>query len=233
MSKRRPRIGLCIYCGQIGILSRDHIPPKTLFAPPRPSNLISVPCCESCNGRASLDDEYFRLVLTTSIDTFPHPDAFRNWESVKRSLHNPNKVKFRNAFIASLRKVNLFSESGGFIAETGIYDVDAYRIKLVVERIVKGLIYHEKRDRLSDNYELYTYSSAEMKGFPSELMSFTLDEVFPLFRSINPKIIGRQVFFYKAIYNEVDSNQSIWLLNFYRTVVFLCWVLPKHPDQSI
>ncbi len=40
---------LCYLCGKPAT-TKDHVPPKTLFAPPRPHNLITLPCCAECNG---------------------------------------------------------------------------------------------------------------------------------------------------------------------------------------
>ena len=62
MSKKDSRkIGECIYCGKIGPLSVDHIPPKSLFQHPRPNNLITVPSCDDCNKGAQKDDDYFTI----------------------------------------------------------------------------------------------------------------------------------------------------------------------------
>jgi len=49
MGKRKNKIGICVYCGKKLPLTKDHIPPKNLYSKPRPSNLITVPCCEKCN----------------------------------------------------------------------------------------------------------------------------------------------------------------------------------------
>jgi len=232
MSIQKLRTGLCIYCGQKGILSRDHVPPKTLFADPRPSNLISVPSCTTCNAGASLDDEYFRLVHTLRIDIFTHPDAFRNWKSVKRSLYNPQKENFKQVFLNTLQKINIYTKEGIFISETGIYEVDIQRIKRVVERTVKGLFYHEMKTRLSDNYEVTVFSSSEMTYFPSDVHNFLESEVFPLLISIKPKVIGRNVFSYRSFFADNDTNLSVWLLIFYKTEAFLCWTLPTLPTPD-
>jgi hypothetical protein len=56
-----PRPKFCAYCGRRKSLTKDHIPPKSLFAV-WPHDLITVPSCQACNGGAAKDDEYFRLV---------------------------------------------------------------------------------------------------------------------------------------------------------------------------
>jgi hypothetical protein len=58
---------ICYNCGiKAKKLSRDHIPPKSFFRPPLPTNLITVPCCKKCNESFSLDDEAFRLWAASS-----------------------------------------------------------------------------------------------------------------------------------------------------------------------
>lgn len=69
----RADAGACIYCGREGPLTLDHIPPRALFAEPRPADLITVPSCQPCNVGFSKDDEYLRLVLTLKHDSYPHP----------------------------------------------------------------------------------------------------------------------------------------------------------------
>ncbi len=72
--RKKKRLGICVYCGRNGPVTRDHIPPKNLFAT-RPSNLITVPACEKCNRAACKDDEYFRLTITSRSDIGEHPEA--------------------------------------------------------------------------------------------------------------------------------------------------------------
>jgi hypothetical protein len=53
----RPTVRSCYLCGAQERLTRDHIPPRNLFPQPRPTNLITVDCCEVCNNGMNLSDE--------------------------------------------------------------------------------------------------------------------------------------------------------------------------------
>src|SRR5690349_9504843 len=53
----------CVFCGTAAT-TLDHVPPKNLFIPPRASDLVKVPACESCNGGTSAIDEEFRVYLS-------------------------------------------------------------------------------------------------------------------------------------------------------------------------
>jgi hypothetical protein len=65
-SQRRKRAAECYLCGATEDLTRDHVPPANLFPEPRPNNLITVPCCRSCNQSYSLDDEAMRVWLAAA-----------------------------------------------------------------------------------------------------------------------------------------------------------------------
>jgi len=142
MAKNKPpQIGECVYCGEIRELTDDHIPPKNLFAKPRPNNLIAVPSCELCNGGASDDDEYFRLMLTLREDTFDHPDVQKILPTVFRSLAKPNKVGFSKSLFQSIRVLNVTTSSGLFLGPRPTYNANLERLDRVAQRIVKGLFY--------------------------------------------------------------------------------------------
>jgi hypothetical protein len=58
------KLGICALCGNRRRISREHVPPKNLFLPPRPKNTITAPVCEPCNHGFHLDDEYFRVYIS-------------------------------------------------------------------------------------------------------------------------------------------------------------------------
>jgi hypothetical protein len=55
----------CYICGSTEQLTKDHTPPKNLFVPPLPTDLITVDCCEKCHKGFSLDDEAFRVFASS------------------------------------------------------------------------------------------------------------------------------------------------------------------------
>ena len=127
---RNNRIGECIYCGAIGCVTGDHVPPKNLFPPPRPNNLIVVPSCLPCNQSASLDDEYFRLTLSLRDDTRDHPAVGLLLPSVRRSLANPRKAKFTRAFRRGITRADIETPAGIFLGQGPAYQVDLRRLEV-------------------------------------------------------------------------------------------------------
>lgn len=230
MSRRkRPKTGPCVYCGQIRPITEDHVPPKNLFAVPRPSNLIKVPSCREChseNKQVSKDDEYFRLKVILREDTADHPEVKQVLPTVLRSLAKPEKVGFAQALFKSIREVDLVTPSGLFVNRKWAHDVDFRRLNSVAERITKGLFYHEKGVRLPDEYEMLVVCS-ESGLRATEEGKNKLKRIFQGVLANTPKTVGKEVFSYRVAFTGTDPNASAWLLIFYKRVLFFCWTLPR------
>ncbi len=62
------KIKWCYLCRATENLTRDHVPPENLFPKPKPSNLITVPCCKTCNEGFSKLDEQFRAFVSSAAN---------------------------------------------------------------------------------------------------------------------------------------------------------------------
>ncbi|HEX6533042.1 MAG TPA: hypothetical protein VF041_00510 [Gemmatimonadaceae bacterium] len=84
----------CIYCGQLAN-THDHAPPKLLMTRPYPPNMITVPSCRACNQGASLDEEYFRILLA-HVGTSPGlTSLMQPGGAVDRALSRATKLANR------------------------------------------------------------------------------------------------------------------------------------------
>lgn len=221
--------GECVYCGKIANLTHDHIPPKNLFAKPLPSNLITVPCCYTCNNKASKDDEYFRFVLTMREDVFEHPDATKNWDVIQRSLKRPKSKKFRESFLSTVQEVNSITKSGIYIGRKATYDVDFYILNNVVNRITKGLFYEKIGDSLDQDYEAVSFAFDSLTNIDYNISVKLIKNIIIPLWNVAPKTIGSDVFSYKCIFSTKDPQISIWLYIFYKKVHFFSVTRPlKH-----
>jgi hypothetical protein len=231
MSRRKSRkLGECVYCGRVKPITEDHVPPKNLFAKPRPNNLIKVPSCREChseNKQVSQDDEYFRLMHTLREDTASHPDVKQILPTVLRSLARPDKVGFAKSLFRSMKEVNVRTRSGLFLGKKPAFDVNLTRLDNVARRITKGLFYHEKRHRLPDKYDVATYSESGFQDLTSDVKQELQTTILQPLMSNAPKTIGSQVFTYRVAYSDTDPNASAWLFVFYERIAFLCTTLPK------
>jgi hypothetical protein len=136
----------CAYCGDVGIVTRDHVPPKSIFPKPRPANLITVPACPKCHSQqTSRDDEYFRNTLNVREDLSQHPGVLKVQPVVLRSFYNPNKSGMLGEFLKSIRLIQQLTPAGIIVKNKLGFEADMVRIRRVVQRIVIGLFYHHRQ----------------------------------------------------------------------------------------
>ena len=86
----------CVYCGSEENITREHIPPKALFPPPKPSNLITVPACNTCNGKKSIDDEYFNWFLNVNYSVHQNNSVKKKQRSNYKRDAATSKIKFQD-----------------------------------------------------------------------------------------------------------------------------------------
>ncbi len=147
------KYGNCVYCGKFRTITDDHIPPKNIFSKPRrPNNLITVPCCNICNGAASKDDEYFWITLSIREDVSDNIDVKNNKSKIDRALNNPKKIGFRKKIYSSINYSDVFSNSGLFIGQKPTMGVELDRLTKVTKRIIHGLYYYHFKKILNKNY---------------------------------------------------------------------------------
>src|SRR5688500_5764615 len=97
------RSALCLYCERRVGDTVDHVPPKSLFPPPRPSNLVTVPCCTSCHRSFMKDDEYFRLMLVLRDDVRDSASAQTGLRAVMRALRRPQARRLAQQLFSGMR----------------------------------------------------------------------------------------------------------------------------------
>jgi hypothetical protein len=210
---------ICIYCGENNPTTKDHIPPKGLFANPRPSNLLTVPCCSTCHDKTSKDDEYFRDMLSMCISTFNHPDVQGILPKVFRALAKPNKIKSTKAFIETIGLQEYKTMSG--IYHT--YGVDIFRLDKVVERTVKGLYYHERGVIFPFTGTVKCYLVKALENI--DAFNATVAKA----KAGSERIIGNDTFKYKMSQGD-EPFLEVWLLTFYEVVEFLVILIPAEKE---
>ncbi len=228
--KRQQGIGTCAYCGKVNVLiTRDHIPPATLFSNPRPTNLIRVPACEKChNSQTSLDDEYFKLIMSARIDTHEHPDARKGWKKELERLKNPFRQGLRNHFISRMSMIDLYTKAGLYIGKTGLMkDIDIVRLCRVIDRITRGLFfihYSIPLTQLSEKYDVMSFPINSLDTLPAELKVKFRDGVLEQLKYIKDEVVGDNTFVYKFITAPDNKYYSIWFYMFYGKWSFISMI---------
>jgi hypothetical protein len=150
--KRHPEI--CIYCAKNPGVTDDHVPPKSFFPQPRPSNLITVPACNKWNSGAGKDDDYF--LATFMFSEAGITDAGKTlWrQRVHRMFSKNLGLRRKNASGLSHRRVA--TPSGIYLGRRMALQFDERRFDRVVQKIVRGLYYFEYGETLPADAEVMT-----------------------------------------------------------------------------
>ena len=204
----------CVYCESQRELTRDHVPPKNLFAKPLPPGLVTVPCCRKCNTSASKDDEYFRFIILRE-DAGDHPEARKVFPIIVKSLQRSQAMGFTNLLRRNIFDIDVYLPDGSYIERRGGYRVNVPRLNRVASRIVKGLFWKEFGARLPDNYKPKSWKDSDLAFTKKELMA-----------QEPHKIIGNNVFEYWVQTVPGDKYTTAWVLRFYEAVSFSCITAP-------
>lgn len=210
---------ICAYCGSSDNLQNDHVPPKNLFTKPRPE-LITVKACKACHSVTSKDDEYFRIKICIRNDAYRHPEARKSADTIFRSLKRETARGLRNQFLADFRNLNLQTRSGIYVGKRLGYNVDLVRIRRVVERVVRGLYFAESGKPLGLNNEVRVFTSEELEAQPKDILDQLKNTILVPITALQPKIIGKDVFFYRHHIAPEDPIVSVWVISFYKQVPF-------------
>jgi len=114
--------------------SKEHTPPQSFFPKGKRTNLITVPSCSTHNEETSMDDEYARNIVTSSIENNQTSiDHFFD-KSLRSFQRHPGLVK---PIIESLREVADYKEGAQ------AFQIDRARFDRVFRKIAYALFYHE------------------------------------------------------------------------------------------
>lgn len=208
---------LCIYCGKLAS-SRDHVPPLGFLTKPYTPNLITVPSCVKCNNSYSDDEEYARLVFSSSRDYFETNElGIKLWnQKAKRTLAKNRKIT--NEIYHSFKKIDLYFGKIYLKSVPGFHP-NYSRIERVVGKIVKGLFYIEKGRALRNSAKVI------VKINPS----FTLNEgtravITSLIKS-PIKVLSNGALIYSAAFCTDSIDDSVWALRFLNSnkLFFICF----------
>src|SRR4051812_23366675 len=129
--------------------TRDHVPPAGLFPPPKPSDLIALPCCFQCNNQHSGFDERLRLVASMPFDRNAAGETIMKDRVLGRTLTKGRQMEFAARLLESMRLVS---------GEQNLIRVrmSASEFREGMIRITKGLLFafHPKLDYHSSAFDV-------------------------------------------------------------------------------
>lgn len=216
---------ICVYCGRHGILTEDHIPPKSLFPEAARSRLLKIPSCYSCNTGASKDDEYLRTMIALSAKTDRGASSDEISAAAIRSLARPEAARFLESIMRGITETFVPSPAG-VLVPASIGNVDLARFDRVIARVIKGIFYDERKTRLHSDYRVVNYSTAGLTRIPATVAQQIQAQIEPLL-ALDPKLIGGREFVYWSHYNLGDFNESFWIIVIHRHHSFIGWTVKR------
>ncbi|GAB5525423.1 MAG: hypothetical protein Roseis2KO_32950 [Roseivirga sp.] len=192
-------LGKCAICGEAKECTRDHLPPKGIFVPPRPSNLVTVRACKDCNNGSSKDDEEFMVYLAMHVAGYSKKGE-KLFKTALKSLRHNKKLK--RQIIRSMKPVNLTTPGGVFLGKGASIPWNNEVHNKIIERTIRGLYYHHYGEILGDKVEIETYWHDR---FPEHLNSYI----------VNKDWMGENEFLY--IHTNIHDSplSSMWVFEFY------------------
>jgi hypothetical protein len=216
LSPKHPS-AICYLCGRKSSkenpLTSDHIFPKGLFPPPRPKNLITLPCCKECHDQYAKDDEYFRNVIATDHRIFMHPEGTKLWPRVLQSLRNG--PFFRKHFLSLLKEIEVVTPEGLYLGKATTIKPDMKRLKRVLKRTAWGLHYFHSGS-FADNHEVVVYLEPKESG----KISTDLLPSCSIFDKLGAAVMYRGGF-------SNDSPSSAWFVAFFDRILAIMFVVEK------
>jgi hypothetical protein len=216
----------CIYCGSCENITVDHIPPKALFPEPRPSNLLTVPCCKKCNESFSKDDEYFRTVLVSCAAVYSDPNVQAVNAKLLRSMARPEATAMASTIRKSLCVVDLKSLGGIYLGRSPAMRVNARRINRVTGRIARGLFYVIHNYPVPMGYEVKCLFKDDALSMPKEF----IDTWRGFWKQ--PVTIGENIFSYSYALCVDEPNGMLFVYWFYGKLYFYGYIVPNLPVEA-
>lgn len=193
---------VCVICGVNPATTRDHIPPKGVFATPRPSDLITVPTCNTCNSGTSTEDEAFRVYLNIHAG-LENKATEELWQKdVVRSFRHNKRL---GAQIISAMKPAVLSMKSSLILKpvmVGRWDGEVFQ--KTFEKIIRGLYFHHFNRVLGNKVPVEVFG---METLPDEMLSLSESWAY--------NQVGNGKFCYRYAMDELQPLDTCWIFEFY------------------
>jgi hypothetical protein len=166
-----------------------------------------------------MDDEYFRMIISTDPRVSGHHAAKRLWPAVQRSLSNPRKLGLRNVlFIKTYDTERELS-----LQRSKDFKIDCGRINTVLIRIIQGIFFREKKAILPLSYKITVFSPFSSDNLEQKESLKALIKTYYM--------VGDGIFSYGMYFYKDYSGASIWSLSFFENIEFICTVSPVGDDH--
>lgn len=211
--RRDLRSQACIYCGQMPAGTVDHVPPKCFFPAPLPSDLITVPCCPSCNAMFSPEDQYAHSVIAMRQDVQVQPRLRHVHEKLLRGLERVQALPLRTMLAKAVRRGPVRSSGGLWLPDRDYFLVDRERLLRWATRLMRGLYAHETGGPVGDELRVRPILGEDHPEFLRTCVGWLASR--PL------RSAGSYVIEYKWMSLPDEPRASLWCVQLYRVMPVL------------
>jgi hypothetical protein len=208
---------LCTYCDDFAT-TKDHVPPKCFFTETKPANLITVPCCHTCNKFYGDEiDTHARNTISALHNNEGHW-AVSNEIAGKRD-RSYTKKSGNVEYIASIVKPKeVVTPEGIILGVAPALNLNNRVMNKFFERLARGLI----REVVGVRSIGYRFEWGLMDSLLSHIGSPQV-----LLKNVGPPIRGRDIgedtFSYYGWF-EKERPESLWVVRFYGGEEFYLFV---------
>ena len=207
MARRKQK---CALCTEADATTRDHIPGKQFFPGTPPVDLITVPCCQTCNGRLKPHEDYVRMLFSVGPASETE-HGFAVWRNTTQPGLDKDKGLTR-VLAKNIEPVDLKTPAGIYLGTKPGIRVNWDRVFLVIEKCVRGLYYYETGEILHKDAEI-------VRG---GIFEHNQDYLSSVLAQTNPgKWKAPNVFQYKWNRYPDTPKGTLWAMMFYNTHSFV------------
>ncbi len=142
---------ICYLCARTGADSKDHIVPQSMFRPPRPSNLVTLPAHILCQREFSNSEDYLRNVFAGMADDGSDPSV--PGDVVTRAF--ARNAGLSRAVLTGLRYDEPVLSDGGIVVGTSpafVFQPGLFYPAL--KKMLRALVYHDSGEFLLAGAEI-------------------------------------------------------------------------------
>jgi hypothetical protein len=171
------------------------------------------------------DDEYFRLFLAANQEASQHPTVKLLHEPIMRSLARPQARGFASSFWSQIHNLTILSPGGIYLGKAPGLLIDHVRLQRIVEKVVRGLFFHEYKNNLPPRCGIRSVflNSMRQHVLPDEFNGF-VNSVRGLLAGGNERHIGpNDEFVCHFNASPCLQYQSVWVMIFYCHLHFVAF----------
>jgi len=218
------KIGLCVYCGETKPLTTDHVVARCFFQEPLPSNMLTVPACDSCNAEKGCFDTYLRDLTVLDIQSSANITAQNLREKMFRS-NDRNRSEIGRAVKSTGTIASYYTEGGIYLGDLPAYKIDWMKIGRGLEFIARGLNAKLREQPLPPNGCKFDFTREKKLNFQNFLVNSKKDGFKPHYYSL-----GNSVFSCIVVFDERETFLSCIWISFYESVFFRVIAMPLYYD---